>query len=336
MKKVTENNNEETLNIEDMDAQTVGEILRNTRLKSGKTLSDVSKDLCIRKVYIEAIESLDYNSLPPVPYGIGFVRSYAEYLGLNSARIVQSYKKTAFPDENDKTENTSDNNSDSSGPKISHIIIGLIGLAGLIGGWSYLSTYKTQEAIEQETIDNNAVEETVVIDEQSSIEEILNEELPVDNVVETDASYTVTPETTSIPEVKSTEATETTEVTEIKTPETIKEDNSVTSAENTVETVKEDNQDTVVDEPLEFTTRIKMVLTGPSWLEVRRGDKILISGIYSKGFKYDIPDSENMVVSVGRYYNVDFYIDGKLTKVATATKQTNIKLDKFLQKNKNV
>ena len=83
------------------EAQNVGELLRNTRLKKGKTLGDVSKDLCIRKFYLEAIESMDAANLPVMPYGLGFVRSYADYLGLNSSRITQAYRQVVYavPDE---------------------------------------------------------------------------------------------------------------------------------------------------------------------------------------------------------------------------------------------
>ena len=39
---------------------------------------------------------------------------------------------------------------------------------------------------------------------------------------------------------------------------------------------------------------------------------------------------KGIIFSVGRYYNADVYINGKLTTVATKRKQTNILLDKFL------
>ena len=71
-------------------------------------------------------------------------------------------------------------------------------------------------------------------------------------------------------------------------------------------------------------------MVGPSWLELKQGDKVLLSGIYSKGFKYDVPNEAGIILSVGRYYNVNLYVDGKLTKVASAMKQTNISLDKYI------
>ena len=79
---------------DDEKAQTVGEILRNARTKQGKDLRSVADALCIRTTYLEAIENMDLKNIPEPPYGIGFIRSYAEYLGLNGERIISSYKQT--------------------------------------------------------------------------------------------------------------------------------------------------------------------------------------------------------------------------------------------------
>ena len=125
------------------EAQNVGELLRNTRLKKGKTLGDVSKDLCIRKFYLEAIENMDSKNLPQMPYGLGFVRSYAEYLGLNSARIVQAYRQVAYAEpDDDFQENNEDAPADEyAGPSLRHVLIGLLGVAAIFAVWSGISSY---------------------------------------------------------------------------------------------------------------------------------------------------------------------------------------------------
>ena len=92
-------------NIDENEAQTVGELLRNARLKKGMTLSDVSADLCIRKSYLNAIENMDFANMPPMPFGIGFVRSYADYIGLNGDRIVSSYRQALLPVQENKANN---------------------------------------------------------------------------------------------------------------------------------------------------------------------------------------------------------------------------------------
>ncbi len=86
---------EEELSVDEMESlaeKNVGEVLRRTREYYGKTLEDIERALRIRKSQIGAIESGDISKLPGRVYVIGFVRSYAEYLELDGARVVQLYK----------------------------------------------------------------------------------------------------------------------------------------------------------------------------------------------------------------------------------------------------
>ena len=288
------------------DAQNVGELLRNTRLKKGKTLGDVSKDLCIRKVYLEAIENLDTKNLPQMPYGLGFVRSYSEYLGLNSARIVQAYRQAAYADEGKEIINEENAASapEYNGPGLLHICIGLIGIAAVFAIWSGVSSYSQSKQVpeEKEVLESDVVPEPVIIEENDAslsemgIDDAVNNEERSENLQNSEQEASVEGAE------KKVEKTE---------PEPIAEEKT------------EDSDATTVP-------HMQIVLSGPSWLELKQGNKVLLSGIYSKGFKYDVPNEMGFIVSVGRYYNVDFYVDGKLTKIASAMKQTNISLDKYI------
>lgn len=288
------------------DAQNVGELLRNTRLKKGKTLGDVSKDLCIRKVYLEAIENLDTKNLPQMPYGLGFVRSYSEYLGLNSARIVQAYRQAAYADEGKEIINEENAASapEYNGPGLLHICIGLIGIAAVFAIWSGVSSYSQSKQVpeEKEVLESDVVPEPVIIEENDAslsemgIDDAVNNEESNENIQNSEQGASVEGAE------KKVEETEPEPITEEKT---------------------EDSDATTVP-------HMQIVLSGPSWLELKQGNKVLLSGIYSKGFKYDVPNEMGFIVSVGRYYNVDFYVDGKLTKIASAMKQTNISLDKYI------
>ena len=68
-----------------------GEILR-ARLHYQQSLSDVEQNLRIKAELIDAIENGHIDRLPGRTYAIGFVRSYAEYLGLDERKIVQLFK----------------------------------------------------------------------------------------------------------------------------------------------------------------------------------------------------------------------------------------------------
>jgi cytoskeleton protein RodZ len=78
----------------DLDAplETVGQDLRTARLRRGDDLASVSRVLKIRKDHLEALEEDRLDALPGRTYAVGFVRSYAEYLGLDSGQCVERFK----------------------------------------------------------------------------------------------------------------------------------------------------------------------------------------------------------------------------------------------------
>ena len=73
--------------------ESVGQDLRAARLRRGDEIASVSRALKIRKNYLEALENDRLDDLPGKTYAIGFVRSYARYLGLDSAQYVERYKQ---------------------------------------------------------------------------------------------------------------------------------------------------------------------------------------------------------------------------------------------------
>ncbi|MGN0912783.1 MAG: helix-turn-helix domain-containing protein [Alphaproteobacteria bacterium] len=301
------------------EAQNVGELLRNTRLKKGKTLGDVSKDLCIRKFYLEAIENLSAKDLPPVPYGLGFVRSYAEYLGLNSPRIVQAYRQAVYAEQENEEDTGSEENTppvEYAGPNLRHVIIGLVGVVLIFAVWRGVSSYNQEKQLaeEKEIVQNDVVPEPVIIEEnEPALADMGLEDVEAEKT-EADAEPAAAEKTAEKEPVK-------TEAENVKAAE-----KNEPAAQPEAEETK-----TAAAEPAAATpTKIRISFAGPSWLELKQGDKVLLSGIYSKGFKYDVPNERGIIVSVGRYYNVDFYVDGKLTKIASAMKQTNISLDKYI------
>jgi cytoskeleton protein RodZ len=76
----------------DAPLETVGQDLRAARLRRGDDLATVSKALKIRKDHLESIEEDRLEALPGRTYAVGFVRSYADYLGLDSGQCVERFK----------------------------------------------------------------------------------------------------------------------------------------------------------------------------------------------------------------------------------------------------
>lgn len=70
----------------------VGEILRRARVHYNLSLDDVAATLHIRASQLGALEENRPELLPGRVYAIGFVRAYAEYLGLDGDKMVHLFK----------------------------------------------------------------------------------------------------------------------------------------------------------------------------------------------------------------------------------------------------
>ncbi|MDD3486893.1 MAG: DUF4115 domain-containing protein [Candidatus Moranbacteria bacterium] len=76
-----------------MNSYTLGEQLRNLRSEGRVTLHEVSRDTKIPMKYLEKIESGCYEELPPDVYVKGFLRAYAEFLGVDPKKIISLYER---------------------------------------------------------------------------------------------------------------------------------------------------------------------------------------------------------------------------------------------------
>jgi cytoskeletal protein RodZ len=78
----------------------IGGSLREARLKRDLTPADVQKAIRIRDRYLQALEEERWELLPGDAYVKGFLRTYADYLGLDGSLYVEEYNsRFAHPDE---------------------------------------------------------------------------------------------------------------------------------------------------------------------------------------------------------------------------------------------
>ena len=78
----------------------IGGSLREARLKRNLTPADVQKAIRIRDRYLQALEEERWELLPGDAYVKGFLRTYADYLGLDGSLYVEEYNsRFAHPDE---------------------------------------------------------------------------------------------------------------------------------------------------------------------------------------------------------------------------------------------
>jgi cytoskeletal protein RodZ len=69
----------------------IGDSLREARTRRGLSAADVQKGIRIRERYLTALEEEHWELLPGEAYVKGFLRTYAEFLGLNGNLYVDEY-----------------------------------------------------------------------------------------------------------------------------------------------------------------------------------------------------------------------------------------------------
>lgn len=70
----------------------IGEILRNKRMERGDDLYAIAEYLRIKPDFLVALENSQYDKFPADAYVVGFLRSYADLLGVNGKDAVERYR----------------------------------------------------------------------------------------------------------------------------------------------------------------------------------------------------------------------------------------------------
>lgn len=78
---------------------TTGLRLQQARMEAGLTLSEVADELDIDARYLYALEEEAYDELPGKTFVVGYAKTYASYLGLNSRKITEEIMKDIGYDE---------------------------------------------------------------------------------------------------------------------------------------------------------------------------------------------------------------------------------------------
>lgn len=119
----------------------VGPTLRAAREAMGKTLPECAKLLRIRQPFLEALEEGRHRDLPGGTYAAGFLRTYAEFLSLDSEEMVRRFRQEGAGGFSNRTELTFPSPvSEGRIPGGAVIFLGLILAALAYGGWYLLSS----------------------------------------------------------------------------------------------------------------------------------------------------------------------------------------------------
>ena len=76
-----------------LKSKTLGEKLKEIRESTGVSLAEIAKNTRIRQDYLEKIEQEKFDELPPDVYVKGFLKNYANYLGIDAKEVLRQYEK---------------------------------------------------------------------------------------------------------------------------------------------------------------------------------------------------------------------------------------------------
>ena len=120
-------------------ASRVGADLRTARERVGWTLPAIAAHLRIRLMFLEAIEEGRISDLPGNAYAVGFLRTYAQALGLDPDEIARRFKAEAA-DVNRKTELAFPAPVPERGvPAGAVVLVGVVIAIGAYIGWYRMS-----------------------------------------------------------------------------------------------------------------------------------------------------------------------------------------------------
>lgn len=75
-----------------------GDVLQTEREVQGWTLTDIAAATHIKTDYLAALEADKYDTIPGAVFVKGFIRSYANYLGINGEELIDLYLQHTTPE----------------------------------------------------------------------------------------------------------------------------------------------------------------------------------------------------------------------------------------------
>ena len=79
---------------DEADGLPIGEVLKRTRTRRKVDIRTVEESTKIRIKYLRALENEEWEVLPAPAYAKGFLRTYAQFLGLDGDALVDEYRRT--------------------------------------------------------------------------------------------------------------------------------------------------------------------------------------------------------------------------------------------------
>jgi cytoskeleton protein RodZ len=108
----------------------IGNSLREARLRQGLEFVEVEQATKIRGKYLRALEDEQFEILPGQTYVKGFLRTYAEYLGLDGQLYVDEYNSRYIPGDEETPLRAQSKSTVGRNPRVESSVV-LVALAAI-------------------------------------------------------------------------------------------------------------------------------------------------------------------------------------------------------------
>ncbi|MEC7475635.1 MAG: helix-turn-helix domain-containing protein, partial [Pseudomonadota bacterium] len=150
---------------DDLKNKSVGSLLRQARLAQKGKLPEISENLRINHEHLKALEEDNANGLPGLAYAVGFIRSYADHLGLDAEILIAQYKSQASGISNGLDFPVTEDDYELP----SFIIVSGLLVVSTIAYLFWAFLIDAEEIVMDKTNSISAYEETSEVDEASAI-----------------------------------------------------------------------------------------------------------------------------------------------------------------------
>ena len=280
------------------DAQTnlpVGEILRRARLHYERSITDIEVALRIKASQIEAIENAEFEKLPGRVYAIGFIRSYAEYLGLDGDKMVNLFKAQSGARASKPQLQFPVAASESKLPQAWLVGASIITTLAVIMLWWSV-----------EMNDRSAVTEVPAVPESIKAD---NDSAtfgpPAPSLTQVAAAAPVVADNPTTPNVAATPST----ASAPSDPALIKPSTTAAPSDAGLAYAQADQTQ---GQAAQNANGIILKIVENSWVEIKDSTgKAVVARVLKAGDKYFVPDRPDLSMSLGNSAGVQIEIDGK-------------------------
>lgn len=279
---------------------TVGDELKRARIAQKLSVEVIAERLKIKSCYITALEQNDYAQFPALAYGIGFLRTYARFLGLDVQALVERFKT--------ETMHLQTVSADMPIPNYHNVlpskrVIGIC-LAVLLGFWGAWYWWGQSMKREISVLPNNSIVTLPVI----VTDPVVTAPIESDTILNQDVEALAGELNAVIP-------------VEEESPVSNTAFNASDAGDASDEISSEVSETAIIKHPRVTGKKyghpedaaLVFVATERVWVEIKKDNQVVFERILSKGDGYFVPlEQTDAIMRTGNARGLDVYVNGVL------------------------